>query len=48
MLYTILNSCNSYIFYICGRCDCWRDAIRISIRVKLSPHWNDCLNCSLY
>jgi len=33
---------------VCGWCDCWRNAISIRIRMKLSPHWNDCLNCSLY
>jgi len=36
---------NSFIFYVhlCGWHDCWRNAISIRIRVKLSPQWHDCL-----
>jgi len=48
-------SCHIWLLYIirvytciCGWHDCWRNAISIRIRVKLSPQWHDCLNCSLY
>jgi len=47
-LYNAVHNTHAILTMFYGWCDCWRNAISIRIRVKLSPHRNDCLNCSLY